>query len=915
MAATYTPTCFGKVPTYGDFIGYNVGGGTNALDKWIQRGLNLAQRQQAGQIHEALVRVPAYNFLFTPRDASAVLFGGIRLSQDNGGRKYPFFVALEAERGAFDARSVPAVPVQFGAFLDHAARFVQEATAGHLTREEIARRLAGLSVAEEPGRLQTYEQYLKQTPFKTFAASLWGHSDDPRKYVLFKNLLDLLGPLRGHVHPQFSLGMKFPLAPGGPSHAFAVSFWLEVCMRILDFPNVAPTFFWTAPGAQAASPFLLIFLQPPSGEAYLHVLPVDSDDEKLYVLDQAGTAPAALAPAYRALLASEEHSLKHVIDTLERLAQPGADTSEESPNPRDSKARARASKKRSRWFSFHRSKDEAMPDAQPSETMAPVVLPLAYKKVQDAISDAHPGGVEDKNDEDYAVVTDQLSSLRSKGTADFGLIIQHAPLVLSKKWKDLRMAYALALALTHVEKVAGLADGLAVIRVLIESFWDTLYPRDLDKRQSSLDRLKAEANALLKDYPVQQADRESLVTALEHLNAIQAYFNEALGKRALNFRGLRETLERKISRLPDPDAPKASVEAPRNQEPAHEEPTPSPVIQESAPKQIGSSPSTMGESRAAPDRTPKTAREAQRYIILMAAELREQNPKDPTPYRVIRTILWDNLQMLPLEDEKESKHRTRLHGPSETQKERIKILSGESLVREAEKLIQENPLHLWLDLQRMVVQSLDFMGDGYRRVQEAVLKEFAELMRRCPWVSTLTFQDDTPFADAETRDFIKTRVLPVSDGGDRAPVVQAPAGDIEAVKGLFEKAKVSLRTESASQALAVMHENVAQDTTAQDRFYRRFYLAKLCMRDERLLKMARPLLEGLDQEITRHELDTWDPALTRDVWQTLHTCYTMAAAQANEPNKAVLQNGRDHIFGKICQLDARYAFSVLNEQG
>jgi len=50
-------------------------------------------------------------------------------------------------------------------------------------------------------------------------------------------------------------------------------------------------------------------------------------------------------------------------------------------------------------------------------------------------------------------------------------------LALLAKTKDLRMAVRLTRALLHTEGLAGLADGLAVTRGIIEKFWDGFYPK------------------------------------------------------------------------------------------------------------------------------------------------------------------------------------------------------------------------------------------------------------------------------------------------------------------------------------------------------------------------------------------------------------------------------------------------------
>jgi type VI secretion system protein ImpA len=59
---------------------------------------------------------------------------------------------------------------------------------------------------------------------------------------------------------------------------------------------------------------------------------------------------------------------------------------------------------------------------------------------------------------------------------DWGAILLRAEALL-KKTKDLRVAVTLIRALTFTKGFAGLSDGLAMLRGMVERFWDGVYPR------------------------------------------------------------------------------------------------------------------------------------------------------------------------------------------------------------------------------------------------------------------------------------------------------------------------------------------------------------------------------------------------------------------------------------------------------
>jgi type VI secretion system protein ImpA len=61
-------------------------------------------------------------------------------------------------------------------------------------------------------------------------------------------------------------------------------------------------------------------------------------------------------------------------------------------------------------------------------------------------------------------------------TADYGLVVKLTGDVLATRTKDLQLAAWLTEALLRREGFAGLRDGLALIRAMLDQYWETLYP-------------------------------------------------------------------------------------------------------------------------------------------------------------------------------------------------------------------------------------------------------------------------------------------------------------------------------------------------------------------------------------------------------------------------------------------------------
>lgn len=312
---------FGKVPVHGDFVRRNAtGAAVRALDDWLRTGLYGTGNGVDQALDKAREIGVAYPFYFAPREAEQVLVGVMGPSRDSIGRHYPFLVAFEA--GAYDTQRAVQVPVQYNAFFEQAAVLVREAAAGHIERHDLDARIDALDVLPGMGPSSaSFGSYVQQERLVAFWKRLWDHPQDSRKYLLFKNLIDVLLPLRDGVPPSFPLVLRFPLSRDGRTADYDVSFWLDVCLRLLGARAVQFSFFWTLSPPGMARPFVLIVLRPPPPRMLAYVLDADGDGDTLCALEDMGANNAALAalaipPHYGRLLEDDRITL---WDFLRRL--------------------------------------------------------------------------------------------------------------------------------------------------------------------------------------------------------------------------------------------------------------------------------------------------------------------------------------------------------------------------------------------------------------------------------------------------------------------------------------------------------------------------------------------------------------------------------------------------------------------
>ena len=162
---------------------------------------------------------------------------------------------------------------------------------------------------------------------------------------------------------------------------------------------------------------------------------------------------------------------------------------------------------------------------------------------------------------------------RERKTADWGAVADLCADALVNKTKDLQVAAWLAEAWTHRDGFCGLAEGLNLLRGLVDRFWATVYPRadedELELRAGPLEWLGSRFDIAVKTIPLtstgmdwfglpaaQQSDGtigiapgnyrsrldevDSCLSALRALNeSCEAHFDDA----APRFDGLRISLE------------------------------------------------------------------------------------------------------------------------------------------------------------------------------------------------------------------------------------------------------------------------------------------------------------------------------------------------------------------------------------
>jgi type VI secretion system protein VasJ len=480
------------------------------------------------------------------------------------------------------------------------------------------------------------------------------------------------------------------------------------------------------------------------------------------------------------------------------------------------------------------------------------------------------------------------TATRDAAKLDVEFVIESAHAILRDKSKDLRVASYLALGLARRDGVAGVAEGATACAVLVEAYWEGLFPplKRMTARKGAIDvGLRWMLEALEGISPTSD-DRENLARGRDALGSLTAAFASLeLPDLVLQVSVLDTRLAELIGRIPT-----ASSTQPQ---------TPPIAVPADAAPTGASAPVTNA---------PQSTAQAAEMIVRGAGWLRQDDPKRVVAYRVARSLRWDGLNAEPPNQQ----GKTSIEAPPTARRDYLVALHqrGEwaNLLREGELSFNQPPFHFWLDLQRLLNDGLTNLGAEYAAPRAVIVQELQLLLSRIPNLATLAFADGkTRFADAATVVWLDEIAKPKPSVRESAP----PKKSDTSLAARFAEPRKRLNDGDLAGAISLLQRGGADDASQHDRFLRRFYTATICVESGQL-SVARAILEELDGDIEAHRLDRWDPPLALDVWTRLYACYAKGS-RGVDPQ----QTARDmqRVFARICRVDTARALAAAQEVG
>ncbi len=168
------------------------------------------------------------------------------------------------------------------------------------------------------------------------------------------------------------------------------------------------------------------------------------------------------------------------------------------------------------------------------------------------ISDSAPSGTSAKEDERYLVVTTEIARIDSPSTEKLDwkkvwtTVISQGGEILQEKSKDLLIASQMAYAMYRLDGLKGLLKGVALLTVLVENFWPTLWPelKRIKGRTAAVQWFLDKGDIQLKQYTPAPGDRDVLDSLAAIIKRFNASAREKYGDATPAIGKLREAIER-----------------------------------------------------------------------------------------------------------------------------------------------------------------------------------------------------------------------------------------------------------------------------------------------------------------------------------------------------------------------------------
>jgi type VI secretion system protein VasJ len=445
--------------------------------------------------------------------------------------------------------------------------------------------------------------------------------------------------------------------------------------------------------------------------------------------------------------------------------------------------------------------------------------------------------------------------------------------ILREETKDLRIAAWWVVAVANVGSWAAAAEALSLYGALADRFWAEMYPpvKRLRGRGALLGWVWDSLVKTLTPRTATLPDKEGVVALEAAVTTVDKEMNERLGDANPAIGQLRSLLREKIRLIPEAPA---------------------------APAPAAASDGAAGGGIAGPAAvTAQNLEEAEAAaagyvepLQKLAAVARASAPTSPWSYRLARVATWLTIERMP---EVEA-GKTFVRGPQD--REALQALaqsaSWDALREAAEDALSQNVF--WLDIHRYSALALEHLGPTHAQARAAVERETFSLVERLPGLPNQLFSDGTPFASADTVDWLAQGLAARGSGEG------AGRSKKDATRALLADCEAKIAAGQIDEALGEALTAAGRGQSARARFSGKLGVAVIAQRNGKA-RFALGILEGLLAEVNP-VLEAWEPKLCGAFFEAL-----LRSVQAAAPED---QDRQELLFRRLLAADPVAALRI-----
>ncbi|MCB1045317.1 MAG: type VI secretion system protein TssA [Acidobacteria bacterium] len=472
-----------------------------------------------------------------------------------------------------------------------------------------------------------------------------------------------------------------------------------------------------------------------------------------------------------------------------------------------------------------------------------------------------PCGEDPKYDTTYESIREEIAKMAGigRGATDWEMVVRDSLQLLQNTAKEINLMIYLATGLAHTQGFSGLLLGVETANEFIHKYWDNMHPnlKKIKIRGRALDWLNERLVELRDQGKLDTKSREDLKQGIDLLDAFKNNIYERFDDPPSNFKALRNWMEEVLSQIPEPKPepppppPAAESDESADTSEPKSAPSPQPAAKAPTPTTIEVAAPVVGEDAS--------LGELMAALQPIAQQILAQAPKSSIGYQLLRQTIWAEAKLPNHQDNFE----TFIPAPADEIRDSLKSMFGkanwESLLQRSQDLALRFPL--WMDLQFYAVTACQNLGESYGAAMRAIQFETHQLNERFPKLIQLKFDDGSPFASTQTRDWMGQLAQQIGGGG----------GSVDDPVAAMKSALMQRGTEAFAEALAEAQQAIATATCPRDAIRMRAEVAGYCL-DAEQPQWAYATLHSLAQQVDYYHIDQFEPQLSARIWSLLVRC-------------------------------------------